>query len=589
MTIKDQTNIESNSIIVNEKVENGTHAVVVDNEKVRKIDAVSSAEDDFELEVASFKKQKKNTIYSTDYVCKLLREMNSCVPTKHVENEFRQFQNYLLSHLNMTLPPENTRIFTFLKEAYGEISRILKQSVIQKESHSVITVGPRNSFKSFLIDHELKLLSNDYEDQFIVIRLNGFVHSEKDAINGIATQLETQLRRLHGESDIIEELDIENDENVNKEFSEDDSNESTDISSGSVTEVFEKILRLLDSASRDKVGDSTKNNSKDTTKITVVFVFDEIDTFAGPVRQTLLYNLFDMVEHARVPVCIFGNTTKLNVLELLEKRVLSRFSQRIIYMPQINGLDKFKEAITEQLLPMYGDGNHYKNSPYVTQWHDHIESLMKDEKSQLFKNIKFNYETFKSLTTFKNAIIPLISQASNFEELKNMMTEMTILIEYNLNQLQSSLSARVKSLSNLELIILISAARSTLRSKDGLTNFNLTYVEYKSVVKAMNNMIPSSSTASLSSNINVFEHSIKLWSKKDIKNVWENLRTFDFLTDRAAVGLRESAIAAFYASNYVFQGTNMPFDLVIYHCQITLQELRRIIPTSSIYYTWTQL
>lgn len=566
------------------------------------------------------KRQKRGdnkTIYSKDYVQKLLSGGNETFTTG-VESslkdqddfkDFVKFKKYILSHLNLTLPSKHIRLYSYLKDTYNEISRILEQSIIQKESHSVITVGPRNSFKSFLINYKLDLLSEDYHDQFITIKLNGFIHSENAAINGIATQLENQLKKISSqrnnnsthininssrlednkrkkrEEETKEKSTKKNTDNSDVGVNQDDN--SNNISSGSLTEVFEKILRLLDSASREKISSSTSKTSE-TTKITVVFIFDEIDTFAGPVRQTLLYNLFDMVEHARVPVCIFGNTTKLNILELLEKRVKSRFSQRVIYIPKINSLDNFKLAIEEQLIPMEGIDN-YNNIKYVKEWRTFIQTLLQDEDSKLFQNIKINYETFKSLITFRNGITPLIVEATSFKDLKDMFQSMELFTKYNVNQLQSSLSARVKSLSNLELAILICSCRVALKTKDDTTNFNLTYSEYKSMVKLMNNMIPSSSPTTLFNNSNIFEHSMKLWSKKDIKNIWETLQALDFLTDRGAVGLRESAIAVFYASNYILQGTNMPFDLRVYQNQVTLQELRRIVSSSSIYYSWTQL
>lgn len=564
------------------------------------------------------KRQKREggmLIYSKDYVQKLLNGEKESFPTR-VESslkdqddfkDFMKFKKYILSHLNLTLPSKHIRLYSYLKDTYDEISRILEQSVIQKESHSVIIVGPRNSFKSFLLNYKLDLLSEDYHDQFITIKLNGFIHSENAAINGIATQLENQLKRLNSQRHNNTHVDVDDsklDDNEKKEeegggnhvkMDKDNNNgsinqdddDSNNISSGSLTEVFEKILRLLDSASKEKIS-SSNSQASETTKITVVFIFDEIDTFAGPVRQTLLYNLFDMVEHARVPVCIFGNTTKLNILELLEKRVKSRFSQRIIYIPKADSLDNFKLAIEEQLVPMEGI-EIYKDIKYVNEWKCFIQTLLQDENSKLFQNIKINYETFKSLITFRNGITPLISKATNFNELKNMFQSMELFTKYNVNQLQSSFSARIKSLSNLELAILICSCRVALKTKDDTTNFNLTYSEYKSMVKLMNSIIPSSSNITLSNASNIFEHSMKLWSKKDIKNIWETLQALDFLTDRGAVGLRESAIAVFYASNYTLQGTNMPFDLRVYQNQVTLQELRRIVPSSSIYYSWTQL
>ena len=74
-----------------------------------------------------------------------------------------------------------------------------------------------------------------------------------------------------------------------------------------------------------------------------------------------------------------------------------------------------------------------------------------------------------------------------------------------------------------------------------------------------------------------------------MKNVWETLINLNFLTEKSAVGLRESAIAVFYASNYQLQGTTIPFDLRLYQTHVTLSDLRRIVPRSSLHYPWTQL
>lgn len=206
---------------------------------------------------------------------------------KDADPNFTSLQKRLLQQLNGTIPISEKIIFRYLQDSQQEIDRIIKQSIIQKESHSVILVGPRQSYKTYLLDYELALLQQSYNEQFITIKLNGFIHSEQTAINGIATQLEQQLQKIHGNETKIDDASLEK------------------ISSGSLTEVFEKILLLLDSTTKTGSEDSGNADGSSTTKITVIFVFDEIDTFAGPVRQTLLYNLFDMVEHARVPGLYF--------------------------------------------------------------------------------------------------------------------------------------------------------------------------------------------------------------------------------------------------------------------------------------------
>ena len=68
------------------------------------------------------------------------------------------------------------------------------------------------------------------------------------------------------------------------------------------------------------------------TSKSVVFVIDEFDLFATHARQTLLYNLFDIAQARKAPIAVLGLTTRIDVVESLEKRVKSRFSHRYVYL-----------------------------------------------------------------------------------------------------------------------------------------------------------------------------------------------------------------------------------------------------------------
>jgi origin recognition complex subunit 4 len=57
-------------------------------------------------------------------------------------------------------------------------------------------------------------------------------------------------------------------------------------------------------------------------------VLDNFDLFASHPNQALLYNLFDIVQHQRSSLAVVGITSRLDALDLLEKRVKSRFSHR---------------------------------------------------------------------------------------------------------------------------------------------------------------------------------------------------------------------------------------------------------------------
>ena len=468
------------------------------------------------------------------------------------DDGFNDLKMHLLRQLNNSLPAQDTQLPAFVEDASKEVERILKQSVIQKESHSAIVVGPRSHYKTAILNHHIALLSGAYEKQFVTVRLNGFVHSEQAAINSIAFQLEAQLQELHGKK-----------------------TSGFHISTGSLTEVFEKILRLIDT--------TTVQNNKSTTsraeKVSVIFIFDEIDAFAGPVRQTLLYNLFDMVEHARVPVCIIGCTTNMNVVEQLEKRVKSRFSQRIIYIPTINSLETFLTTFEEQL--------HVEMDNFsAREWNTAIRKQLKDEKSELYRIAKNGFETFRSVVKIKDSFRLLVSQEHTLQGLIGALHMCDWVHAYNDNQLENSMSAKVKSLSDLELALLVAAGRVALKNDDNV-NFNLAYAEYSNMVKEANKRMPI--TPQATGNSLLLDSTLRVWNKLDVKNVWENLIDLDFITEKGSVGLRASALAAFMASNYQSTGTIIPFDLRTYQMQVTLQELRRTVPKTSMYYSWTQL
>lgn len=81
----------------------------------------------------------------------------------------------------------------------------------------------------------------------------------------------------------------------------------------------------------------------------VIFILDEFDLFTTHARQTLLYNLFDIAQAKKAPIAVFGLTTRIDVVESLEKRVKSRFSHRHVYLPLPRSLTMYWEVCREGL------------------------------------------------------------------------------------------------------------------------------------------------------------------------------------------------------------------------------------------------
>jgi origin recognition complex subunit 4 len=79
----------------------------------------------------------------------------------------------------------------------------------------------------------------------------------------------------------------------------------------------------------------------DQTAKSVIFILDEFDLFTTHSRQTLLYNLFDIAQAKKAPIVVLGLTTRIDVVESLEKRVKSRFSHRYVHLSLPRSLPAF--------------------------------------------------------------------------------------------------------------------------------------------------------------------------------------------------------------------------------------------------------
>lgn len=113
----------------------------------------------------------------------------------------------------------------------------------------------------------------------------------------------------------------------------------------------------LDEAVEGKVFNSFSENlsfllsclkSKEKTK-RLIFIIEEFDLFCAHHNQTLLYNLFDVAQSAQTPICVLGVTCRFDVIELLEKRVKSRFSHRQIFLHSSDDFPAFIDLMCSYL------------------------------------------------------------------------------------------------------------------------------------------------------------------------------------------------------------------------------------------------
>lgn len=197
-----------------------------------------------------------------------------------------------------------------LDEEYKSVHQLVEHTIIAGEGNSLLLIGARGSGKTALINKVLSEVSKDNAQDFHVIRLNGFIHTDdKIALREIWRQLG-------------KEMDVEEDgSGPGKNYAD----------------TLQTLLALL-SHPFEQTGEYTDHVAK-----AVIFIMDEFDLFAQHPRQTLLYNLFDIAQSRKAPIAVLGLTTRIDVTNSLEKRVKSRFSHRYVHLSLAKSFSMFQE------------------------------------------------------------------------------------------------------------------------------------------------------------------------------------------------------------------------------------------------------
>ncbi|RCK63344.1 Origin recognition complex subunit 4 [Candida viswanathii] len=410
-----------------------------------------------------------------------------------------------------------------LSEKYKEVYTIFERTIKDKESHSVILVGPRSSGKTSIVKDALLKLNAEFKNQFIAIHLNSSVYTDDTtALREIARQLDIKVN----EDDSDEYMDAgDDDEKEEDEKPADDKNETplpeeTDgeennfarFETKSINETFANILSVLNS-----------EHEGEETKMPLIFVIDEFEKFTTSTRQTLLYNLLDLSQSSDTPICVIGLTTKMTTKESLEKRVNSRFSQRVISILHENSLESFWNNAKLSLSLNRSVRAKFQNPAYGEQWNAHVDQLFSKDDSFLKKLVARNYYTIKDYKEFNNLCKFPVSRLSRQQPYLNEEH-----FKANISGCEG-IQTQVRALSDLELLLVIAAARWIHKYEIQTINFNLAYKEYQDMVKEYNIGNASVSLENrITSNIRVNQ---KVWSQKVLLNSWCSLYKIGILLD----------------------------------------------------------
>uniref|UniRef100_A0A6G1R9I4 Origin recognition complex subunit 4 n=1 Tax=Hypotaenidia okinawae TaxID=2861861 RepID=A0A6G1R9I4_9GRUI len=219
-------------------------------------------------------------------------------------------------------------------QQYRHLLELLKRTAIYGESNSALIVGARGAGKTALLNRVLKDLMEmkEVREDLLKVHLNGLLQTnDRVALKEITRQL--RLENVVGD----------------KVF-------------GSFAENLAFLLEALKKGNR-------------SSSCPILFILDEFDLFVHHKNQTLLYNLFDISQSAQTPVTVIGLTCRQDILELLEKRVKSRFSHQQIYLMNSFDFKQYIKIFKEQLSLPPG----FPDKSFAQKWNNNVQHLSGDK------------------------------------------------------------------------------------------------------------------------------------------------------------------------------------------------------------------
>ncbi|XP_044525823.1 origin recognition complex subunit 4 [Gracilinanus agilis] len=315
---------------------------------------------------------------------------------------------------------------------YKLLIDLLKRTAIHGESNSALIIGPRGSGKTMILNQALEELMEikQVRENVLQVHLNGLLQtSDKIALKEITKQL--CLENVVGD----------------KIF-------------GSFAENLSFLLEAL------KKGDRTSS-------CPVIFILDEFDLFAHHKNQTLLYNLFDISQSAQTPVAVIGLTCRLDILELLEKRVKSRFSHRQIHLMNSFSFSQYLKIFKEQLTLPEG----FYDKHFTEKWNETIQCLSED------KNVKeVLLKHFHASKDLRSLHMLLMLALSHITPSRPFIIP-TDLVEANHLCSMDSKGNIVHGLSVLEICLLIAMKHLNDIYQDEPFNFQMVYNEFQKFIQ----------------------------------------------------------------------------------------------------------
>ena len=326
-----------------------------------------------------------------------------------------QISNSLPSHLHSCLNAQKRAILRALQHptvrvddsdnlfavneiASRQLADLIEGTTTRAEGNSCILLGPRGSGKSrvsgflplllWLTSLPAQLIEDCIDNSKmkpIVLRLNGWLQStDRHALREIGFQLlqQTGLSMLEDSEKIPSNA-------LDEGATEDGDNPFLDSSNVQIGPPGSSISLPPSSHLHTLI---PKLSTLDRP---VIVILDAFDLFALHPRQSLLYCLLDTVQNCRANpgnrgIAVIGITNRVDTIQLLEKRVKSRFSGRTIRTAPPNSLASWTQLARGILhTPALACSDDFEED-WKERWTASVDKLFADKAFSTLLNETFS-------------------------------------------------------------------------------------------------------------------------------------------------------------------------------------------------------
>jgi origin recognition complex subunit 4 len=208
----------------------------------------------------------------------------------------------------------------------------------------------------------------------------------------------------------------------------------------------------------------------------LIFIMDEFDLFTKNKTQLLLYTLLNTIQTSSSPMCLVGVTVRIDVLDLLEKRIKSRFSHRQIYLFNDYSFTKFIEMTKFFIL----NDECFKMVKLNKYLEPYVNELVNDNRILKRLNRLFDYD--KSITTLKRLLLLPILRLSYMEKEVLKTKDISVIREeffksFDLLDIDTKFSM-LKGVSILELTLIVVMLEMSQLFPEQPFNFDLILNSY---------------------------------------------------------------------------------------------------------------